>query len=161
MAEFRGKALKTGDPTGVNWNDATANERERVGVKIRAIHVHDCLDSTHGALHHGCYLCVSERVTAYSGRHVTDFRHVMTNPQKIPPPERTIPCDELIRQGGPHGDGQRHRAHGKEARDDEARLFSKLGISTTQAISMFLKQAVREQRIPFEVTARPTVECGD
>lgn len=31
----------------------------RVGiVKIRAIHVHDSMDSTHGALHHGCYLCV-------------------------------------------------------------------------------------------------------
>ena len=25
-------------------------------VKIRAMHVHDRLDSTHGALHHGCYL---------------------------------------------------------------------------------------------------------
>lgn len=48
----------------------------------------------------------------------------------------------------------------KQTRDDAAKLFSKLGISTTQAINIFLKQAVREQRIPFEVSARPTVECG-
>lgn len=48
----------------------------------------------------------------------------------------------------------------RQTRDDAAKLFSELGISTTQAINMFLKQAVREQRIPFEVTARPTVERG-
>lgn len=48
----------------------------------------------------------------------------------------------------------------RQARDDAAKLFSELGISTTQAISMFLKQAVREQRIPFEVTARPAIEYG-
>lgn len=48
----------------------------------------------------------------------------------------------------------------RQTRDDAAKLFSELGISTTQAINMFLKQAVREQRIPFEVSARPTVECG-
>ena len=48
----------------------------------------------------------------------------------------------------------------RQTRDDAARLFSELGISTTQAISMFLKQAVREQGIPFEVTARPAVERG-
>ncbi|WP_314652634.1 type II toxin-antitoxin system RelB/DinJ family antitoxin [Slackia exigua] len=43
----------------------------------------------------------------------------------------------------------------RQTRDGAARLFSELGISTTQAINMFLKQAVREQRISFEVTARP------
>ena len=48
----------------------------------------------------------------------------------------------------------------RQTRDDAAKLFSELGISTTQAINMFLKQAVREQRIPFEATARPTVECA-
>ena len=48
----------------------------------------------------------------------------------------------------------------RQTRDDAARLFSELGISTTQATNMFLKQAVREQRIPLEATARPTVECG-
>ena len=45
----------------------------------------------------------------------------------------------------------------RKTRDDAAKLFSELGISTTQAINMFLKQAVREQGIPFEVTARPAV----
>ena len=48
----------------------------------------------------------------------------------------------------------------RQTRDDSARLFSELGIGTTQAINMFLKQAVREQGIPFEVTARPTIEYG-
>ena len=43
----------------------------------------------------------------------------------------------------------------RQTRDEAAKLFSELGISTTQAINMFLKQAVRERRIPFEVTARP------
>ena len=116
---------KTDEPTGVNWNGATTNEYERVEVeKIRTIHVHDSPDSTHGAVRHGCYPCGSERVTAYSGRHMTDFRHIMTNPQKIPPPARTIPCNEPIRQGGPHGDGQRHRTYGKvdEGRRGEAVL---------------------------------------
>lgn len=45
----------------------------------------------------------------------------------------------------------------RQTRDDAARLFSELSVSTTQAINMFLKQAVREQRIPFEVVARPAV----
>ena len=48
----------------------------------------------------------------------------------------------------------------RQTRDDAAKLFSELGISTTQAINMFLKQAAREQRMPFEVTARPTIEYG-
>lgn len=37
----------------------------------------------------------------------------------------------------------------RQTRDDAAKIFSELGISTTQAINMFLKQAVREQRIPL------------
>ena len=48
----------------------------------------------------------------------------------------------------------------RQTRDGAARLLPELGISTTQAINMFLKQAAREQRIPFEVTARPAVERG-
>lgn len=48
----------------------------------------------------------------------------------------------------------------RQTRDDAAKLFSELGISTTQAIDMSLKQAVRERGIPFEVTARPAVERG-
>lgn len=49
----------------------------------------------------------------------------------------------------------------RQTRDDAAKLLPELGISTTQAINMFLKQAAREQRIPFEVTARPAVERGN
>lgn len=48
----------------------------------------------------------------------------------------------------------------RQTRDGAARLFSELGISTTQAINMFLKQAAREQGIPFEATARTAVERG-
>ena len=48
----------------------------------------------------------------------------------------------------------------RQTRDDSGRLFSELDVSTTQAINMFLKQTVREQRIPFEVTARPAIEYG-
>lgn len=43
----------------------------------------------------------------------------------------------------------------RQTRDDAAKLFSELGISTTQAINMFFKQAVREQRIPFESAQGP------
>lgn len=112
---------------GTTWTHSNAMDNicNRVGiVKKRATYVHDNLYSTHGALHHGCYLCVWEGVKAYSSRHVTDFRHVVTNPQKIPPPARTIPCNELIRQGGPHRDGQRHRTYEKadEGRCGEAIL---------------------------------------
>lgn len=30
-------------------------------------------------------------------------------------------------------------------------------VANAQAVNMFLKQAIRERRIPFEVTARPQV----
>lgn len=36
----------------------------------------------------------------------------------------------------------------RQTRDDAAKLFSELGISTTQAINMFLKQAMRERDPP-------------
>ena len=49
----------------------------------------------------------------------------------------------------------------RQTRDDAEKLFLELGISSTQAINMFLKQSVREQRIPFEVTARPIIEDGN
>ncbi len=48
----------------------------------------------------------------------------------------------------------------RQTRDGAAKLFSELGISTTQAINMFLKHAARGQRIPFEVSAGPTFEYG-
>ena len=64
------------------------------------------------------------------------------------------------RQGGPHGDGQRHRTHGEadEGRHGEALLGARHRHHPSD--SMFLKQAMREQRIPFEVTARPAIEYG-
>ena len=45
----------------------------------------------------------------------------------------------------------------KGVRDAANELFGELGINTTQAINMFLKQAIREQRIPFEITKDPNV----
>lgn len=48
----------------------------------------------------------------------------------------------------------------RQTRDGAAKLFSELGMSTTQAINMFLKQAVRERKIPFEFTARPAAWRG-
>lgn len=48
----------------------------------------------------------------------------------------------------------------RQTRDEAAKLFSELGISTTQATNMFLKQAAREQGIPFEATTRTAVERG-
>ena len=90
-AGFGGMTVKIDEPTGFNWNDTTVNERERVGVvKIRATYVHDNLDSTHGTLHHGCYLCAWERVTAHSSRHMTDIRHAVTDSQETSPSARTM-----------------------------------------------------------------------
>lgn len=39
-------------------------------------------------------------------------------------------------------------------RQSEA-LFSEMGMSMTTAITLFIKQAVREQRIPFEIRVDP------
>lgn len=54
---------------------------------------------------------------------------------------------------------KRHRTHGKA--DEGRRGETLLGTRHQHpAINMFLKQAVREQGIPFEATARPTGERG-
>ncbi|MDD5924776.1 type II toxin-antitoxin system RelB/DinJ family antitoxin [Ellagibacter isourolithinifaciens] len=45
----------------------------------------------------------------------------------------------------------------REVRDAANELFDELGVNITQAVNMFLKQAIRERRIPFEVTAQPQV----
>ncbi|MBQ0036226.1 MAG: type II toxin-antitoxin system RelB/DinJ family antitoxin [Firmicutes bacterium] len=38
-------------------------------------------------------------------------------------------------------------------------LFSSLGMDLTTAVTIFIKQAVREQKIPFEITMhRPNIE---
>lgn len=130
-------------------------------VKIRATYVHDNLDGTHFALHHGCHLCVWERVTAHSGRHVTDIRHAMTDSGNIPPAARTIAALRTHEAGRSVETVNVTVRMERQTRDGAAKLFSELGISTTQAINMFLKQSVREQRIPFEVTARPIIEDGN
>ena len=36
-------------------------------------------------------------------------------------------------------------------------LFDELGMSFTTAINVFVKQALREGRLPFEVTTKPSV----
>lgn len=40
-----------------------------------------------------------------------------------------------------------------ETKDAAESLFSELGLNMSVAINAFLRQAVREQRIPFEITA--------
>lgn len=39
----------------------------------------------------------------------------------------------------------------KETKDKANELFNKLGISMTTAVVMFLRTAIRENRIPFEL----------
>ena len=36
-------------------------------------------------------------------------------------------------------------------------LFDEMGMSFTTAINIFVRQSLREQRIPFEVTTRPAI----
>jgi len=45
-----------------------------------------------------------------------------------------------------------------ELKKEAESLFSDLGMNMTTAMTMFLKQAVRTQRIPFEVTRIPNLE---
>ena len=40
----------------------------------------------------------------------------------------------------------------KELKDKAQELFRELGMDTSTAVNVFLRQAVRENRIPFEVT---------
>ena len=40
-------------------------------------------------------------------------------------------------------------------------LFSDFGLTLSSAITMFTKQAVREQRIPFEITRRESSVLDD
>ena len=44
--------------------------------------------------------------------------------------------------------------HLKEQADE---LFDELGMSFTTAINIFVKQALREGRIPFEITSQPAI----
>ncbi len=40
----------------------------------------------------------------------------------------------------------------KEVKDSAEKLFEQLGLNMTTAVNMFLRQAIRENRIPFELT---------
>lgn len=42
----------------------------------------------------------------------------------------------------------------QEVKDEANKLFEELGLNMSTAINMFLKQAVKEQSIPFKVTLR-------
>lgn len=42
----------------------------------------------------------------------------------------------------------------KELKAQSEKLFAKLGINMTTAMNIFLRQAVRQQGIPFQITAR-------
>ena len=45
----------------------------------------------------------------------------------------------------------------EELRKEADALFEELGLSLTSAINAFVRQAVREGRIPFELTTRPQI----
>ncbi len=40
----------------------------------------------------------------------------------------------------------------REVKESAERLFEELGLNMTTAVNMFLRQAIRENRIPFELT---------
>lgn len=40
-------------------------------------------------------------------------------------------------------------------------LFSDFGLTMNAAFTMFAKQAVREQRIPFEISRNPIISAND
>jgi DNA-damage-inducible protein J len=45
----------------------------------------------------------------------------------------------------------------EDLKKDADALFDELGMSFTTAINVFVRQALREERLPFEVTAKPSV----
>lgn len=45
-------------------------------------------------------------------------------------------------------------------KQDADRLFAELGLDTTTAMRIFLKTAVRERRLPFEVALSPSQETA-
>jgi DNA-damage-inducible protein J len=46
----------------------------------------------------------------------------------------------------------------KEVKESAEILFSELGMNMTTAINIFLRQSLREGRIPFEIGLRPNAE---
>ena len=49
----------------------------------------------------------------------------------------------------------------KELKAQAEQLFSSLGMNMTTALNIFLRQAVKEQAIPFPITAKPAVPDYD
>jgi DNA-damage-inducible protein J len=44
----------------------------------------------------------------------------------------------------------------KELKSQADKVFSELGMNFTTAVTVFVRQAVREQKIPFEITLNPS-----
>lgn len=49
---------------------------------------------------------------------------------------------------------------GEELKKQADALFDEMGMSFITAVNIFVKQALREKRIPFEVTATQGVFCA-
>lgn len=49
----------------------------------------------------------------------------------------------------------------EDLRKDAEALFDELGMTLSGAITVFLKQAVREQRIPFEIQKEPRMQSRE
>ena len=49
----------------------------------------------------------------------------------------------------------------EELKEEADRLFDELGMSFTTAINVFVKQSLREGRIPFEITTTPRMAGFD
>lgn len=45
----------------------------------------------------------------------------------------------------------------RELKENADAFFSSLGISTSSAVTLFMRQCLREQRIPFDLRLVPTV----
>lgn len=49
----------------------------------------------------------------------------------------------------------------KELKKEAEELFDELGLNLSSAINIFIRQAVREQRIPFSITKKENVQYAD
>lgn len=49
----------------------------------------------------------------------------------------------------------------KTLKKQSEELFKDLGLTMSAAFNMFAKQAVREQRIPFDVTRKPAISFAE
>ena len=49
----------------------------------------------------------------------------------------------------------------EDLKEEADQLFEELGMSFTTAINVFVKQSLRERRIPFEITTTPRMASFD